>query len=132
MPRFEPPANELSQPFWEATREGRFLLQWCAACDAPVYYPRYHCPACLGDDLHWREADGRGSVYTFNVMHSPASPLMADRVPYVLALIDLVEGARVLSNIVNCAPSDVRVGMAVKLTWEDLSDGRRLAVFEPA
>lgn len=132
MPRFEPTASELTEPFWDATRARRFLLQWCGRCDAPVYYPRYVCPACLGDDLDWREASGAGEVHTFNVMHTPGSPFMADRVPYVVALVDLAEGARVLTNVVGCEPGDVQVGMAVRLTWEPLSDGRHLPVFEPA
>ncbi len=132
MPRFEPRPTDLTSPFWEATRDGRYLLQWCRSCDAAVYYPREVCPACLGDDLEWREAAGRGEVYSFNVMHKPGSPLMNDAVPYVVALVDLPEGARVMTNVVGCEPAEVRVGMEVALDWEPLSDGRRLPVFKPA
>jgi uncharacterized OB-fold protein len=64
-------------------------------------------------------------------MHKPGSPFMADAVPYVVALVDLREGARVMTNVVGCDPGDVRVGMAVSLDWEPLSDGRHLAVFRP-
>lgn len=129
MPRFEPSASELTEPFWEATKSRRLLLQWCRSCDESIYYPRYACPSCLGDDVEWREASGEGDVYTFNVMHSPGSPFMADQLPYVVALVDLAEGARILTNIVGCDPADVSVGMAVKLAWEPLSDGRHLPVF---
>ncbi len=131
MPRFEPQPTALTKAFWEATRDRRYLLQWCRSCDAPVYYPREACPTCLGDQLDWRETAGRGEVYTYNVMHKPGSPLMADKVPYVVALVDLEEGARVITNVVGCEPADVEVGMAVELDWEPLSDGRHLAVFRP-
>jgi uncharacterized OB-fold protein len=129
--RFEPQPSELTKPYWDATRDRRLLLQWCASCDEPVHYPREVCPRCLGEGLSWREASGAGEVYAFGVHHQPASPLMADRVPYVVALIDLVEGARLMSNIVGCEPAEVRVGMSVKVTWEALSDGRHLPLFEP-
>ena len=132
MPRFEPQPTALTAPFWEATKERRYLLQWCRRCDAAIYYPREVCPGCLGEDLEWRESAGEGDVYTFNVMHKPGSPFMADAVPYVVALVDLREGARVMTNVVGCDPADVRVGMAVSLDWEPLSDGRHLAVFRPA
>jgi uncharacterized protein len=132
MARFEPNPSPVTQPFWDATRERRYLLQWCRPCDEPVHYPRWACPRCLGEDLEWRQASGRGEVYTFNVMHRPGSPLMADATPYVIALVDLEEGARILTNVVGCDPADVKVGMAVRLDWEELSDGRALAVFVPA
>lgn len=129
--RFEPQSSSLTQPYWDATRERRLLLQWCVSCDVPVHYPREVCPGCLGEDLSWREASGAGEVYAFGVHHQAAHPLMEDRVPYVVALVDLAEGARLMSNIVGCEPADVRVGMPVQVTWEALSDGRHLPLFEP-
>lgn len=132
MPRFEPQPSELTQPFWDATRDRRYLVQWCRDCDAAIYYPRVACPACLGRDLEWREARGDGVVYSYNVMHKPGSPFMADKVPYVIALVDLPEGARVMTNIVGCDPAEVAVGCPVALDWEPLSDGRHLAVFRLA
>ncbi|HYY05798.1 MAG TPA: zinc ribbon domain-containing protein, partial [Candidatus Limnocylindria bacterium] len=82
MSRIEPPVGPTTAPFWDATRERRFLLQWCTACEATVFYPRDVCPRCLGSALEWREADGRGTVYAVSVQHKPANPSMADRVPY--------------------------------------------------
>ena len=126
--RFEPPASELTEPFWEATRRRELLLQWCGACDAVVHYPREVCPACLGTDLEWRPASGRGTVYATSVMHKPAHPGLADRVPYTVALVDLEEGARLMTNIVG---GDAPVGTTVVVTWEELSDGRALPLFSP-
>lgn len=129
--RFEPPVSEVARPFWDATRERRLVLQWCRTCEQPVHYPREVCPRCLGTELEYRPASGRGEVYAFSVMHRPGNPLMADRVPYVVALVDLEEGARMMSNVVGCEPDAVRVGQPVRVTWEPLSDGRALPQFEP-
>ncbi|HZU74672.1 MAG TPA: Zn-ribbon domain-containing OB-fold protein [Acidimicrobiales bacterium] len=126
--RMEPPVTPTTEPFWDATRRGELVLQWCRNCQVPVFYPREVCPGCLGDGLEWRPATGKGRIYTFTVEHRP-NPVLGDR--YVVALVDLEEGARVMSNVVNCPPDKVEVGMAVRVTWEELSDGRRLPLFEP-
>jgi uncharacterized OB-fold protein len=124
-----PPADGLSEPFWQATAEGSYLLQWCKECERPIYYPRYACPVCLSDALEWRPATGRGAVYAFTIVHAPIAPWMADRMPYVAALVDLDEGVRVLTNIVDCDPHEVAVGAAVEVRWEPLHDGRALPWF---
>lgn len=129
--RFEPAMSEVTEPFWEATRNQEFLLQWCAPCDTAIFYPREVCPICLGSEgLEWRPSSGDGTVYAASVQHKPGNPLMADRVPYVVALIELAEGPRLMSNVINCPPDDVAIGAAVRLTWEALSDGRNLPQFE--
>lgn len=133
MPRLEPAATPLSEPFWEATRSEQLLVQRCEECGATVWYPRERCTSCLGDQLRWIESTGRGEVYTFNVMRKAGNPMMADQVPYVIALVDLEEGHRMATNIVGCEPEDVRCGMPVKVVWDvELSDGRRLPVFSPS
>lgn len=129
MSRVEPPVTETTQPFWDATRDRRLLLQWCTACDAPIFYPRQVCPACFGDALEWRPASGDGTVYAVSVQHRPGNPTMADVVPYAVALVDLAEGVRLMTNVVGTDPDAVRVGQAVTVTWEPLSDGRHLPLF---
>lgn len=129
--RFEPPESEAGAPFWAATREERFELPWCTGCDRAHWYPREVCPHCGGRELEWRVASGRGEVYAASVQHRAGWPGLAEGVPYTVALVDLDEGVRLLSNVVGCAPEDVEVGMAVQVTWESLSDGRGLPVFEP-
>ena len=137
MARIEPEATELTDAFWDATREQRYLVQWCAACDAPIFYPREVCPSCLSaESLEWRESNGTGIVYAISVQHRPGNPTMADRVPYAVALVEVDAGdgvrtVRVMSNVVDCEPSDVAVGMPVTMTWEELSDGRHLPLFTP-
>ena len=129
--RLEPPVTDVSKRFWDATREERLVLPWCTACDAPIWYPRDVCPKCLGSALEWREASGRGEVYAVTVEHKPQNPMMADRAPYTVVLIDLAEGVRMMSSVVGCPPDDVVVGMPVTVAWEALSDGRNLVLFQP-
>jgi hypothetical protein len=126
----EPPVTETTEPFWEATRARRLLLQWCTECERPVFYPREVCPVCHGSALEWRPASGLGTVYAVTVEHHPQHPAMAEIAPYPVALVDLHEGVRMLTRIVGSA--DPEVGMAVSVTWEALTDGRNLPLFEPA
>jgi uncharacterized protein len=128
----EPPATEASAPFWEATRHQQLLLQWCATCDKPVWFPREVCPWCLGDELEWRPASGRGEVYACTVEHRPSMPTPFGDAPYVIALVELDEGPRLMTNVVGCDPESVSVGMPVRVAWEALTDGRNLPLFEPA
>ncbi len=132
--RFEPPIAVEAGPFWEATREGRLLVQWCTACDRGVFYPRVFCPHCAAgaDALEWRTASGRANVYAAVVEHKPqaAGAQFLGGQPYCVALVDLEEGVRMLTNVVGCPADDVHSGMAVAVTWEALSDGRQLPLFE--
>jgi len=131
MTRIEPPITETSRPFWEASRDRRLMLQWCAACVRPVWYPREVCPRCFGSSLEWRPASGRGEIYAVTVEHKPQNPAMADLAPYTVVLVALEEGVRMLSSVVGMPPAAVRIGQRVQVTWEELPDGRNLPLFEP-
>jgi uncharacterized OB-fold protein len=132
--RFEPPVGVESEAFWDATREGRLLVQWCTSCDRGVFYPRVFCPHCAAgpNALEWRTASGRATVYAAVVENRPeaAGAKFSSGQPYCVALVDLEEGVRMLTNVVGCPPDEVRCGMPVTVTWEPLSDGRRLPLFE--
>ncbi len=128
--RFEPPVSEEAEPFWAATREKRLVLPWCRSCEHPVWYPRDFCPRDLSTDLEWRPASGRGVVHAASVMPKPGNPAMSGREPYVVALVELEEGVRLMTNVVGGDPWTVAVGDPVHLAWEPLSDGRHLYVFE--
>ncbi|GAC1530184.1 MAG: OB-fold domain-containing protein [Acidimicrobiales bacterium] len=129
--RLEPPVTETSAPFWEATRSRRLVLQWCTHCEKAIWYPRETCPWCMGHALEWRPASGQGVVYAVTVEHKSMVPSMAALTPYTVVLVDLAEGTRMLSSVVGCPPDEVRVGMAVEVSWEELSDGRNLPMFRP-
>ncbi len=127
--RFEPPVGDSGEPFWAATRDQRFVLPWCRRCGRAHWYPRERCPHCGGMDIDWREAEGRGLVHAVSVMPKPALPMMAEMVPYTVALVELADGPRMMTNIVADDPWAVAVGDPVVLIWEPLSDGRHLPVF---
>ncbi len=130
--RFEPPMSPAGEPFWAASRERRLVLPWCTICEQPHWFPREVCPHCWRPDIEWRPSEGRGRVYAASVMPKPAMPMLASRVPYVVALVDLADGVRMMTNIVDVKPASVIVGMAVAIGWEPLSDGRHLPIFSPA
>jgi uncharacterized OB-fold protein len=129
--RMEPAVTDGAEAFWDATRRRQLVLPWCSSCQQPFWYPRPACPRCLGSDIEWRPASGRGEVYAVTVVHRAQNPLMADRAPYPVALIDLEEGVRVMSNVVGVEAAEVQVGLSVQATWEELTDGRNLLLFEP-
>ena len=124
-----PEASEVSAPFWAATRERRLVMPRCTGCRQLVWYPRPSCQRCAGTDLVWEELSGAGTVHAVSVHHRSPSPALADRTPYAVVLIDLDEGARIMSNVFGAVPE---VGSAVRVAWEPLADGRHLPIFEPA
>ena len=130
--RPEPPISETTEEFWNATREQKLVIQWCKTCEKAIMYPREVCVACFGTDLEYRPASGKGVVYAFSVQHRPANPMFAAKVPYTVAIVELDEGVRMMSNVINCPWEDVAVDMPVEVTWEPLSDGRNLPQFQPA
>jgi hypothetical protein len=132
MTRIEPPADPDLTEFWEATREQTLLIPHCRSCNRAFWYPRPICPHCLGNDLEWKPSAGTGEVHAVSVMHRPANPLMADKVPYAVVLVELSEDVRLMSNMVGVDATTVAVGQRVQLTWEPLSDGRHVWLFEPA
>ena len=122
--RFVSPPSPAAMPFWEASKEQKLVLQWCLDCEQPVHFPREVCPRCLGSRFDWREASGDAEVYSVVVEHRAEEP-------FAIALVDLAEGVRMLTNVVGCPADQVSVGMPVKVTWEALDDGRHLPLFEP-
>jgi uncharacterized protein len=127
-----PPASEATAPYWDATRDQRLVLPWCTHCDRAFWFPREVCPGCLEPDVEWRPAAGTGVVYAASVHHKPGFGRSPDDGPYVVALVELPEGVRMMSNVIGVPPDDVVVGMPVALAWHPLSDGRHLPMFTPA
>lgn len=113
-----PAVTTETRPYWDAARDGKLLLQRCATCRQVRFYPRALCPACWSDDVQWVEASGRGRVHSFTVIHRPPAPAFAARVPYVVALIDLEEGPRMMANVVGDDARQVAIGDRVRVTFE--------------
>jgi len=123
-----------TQPYWDATAEGKLLIKHCNACGRDFFYPRSHCPRCWSSDTRWKEASGRGTVYTFTIVRQNDLPPFKERLPYVVAIVELEEGVRLTTNIEGCAPEDVRCDMAVNVTFrEEQRDNGSvfLPVFQP-
>lgn len=131
--RFDLPTIEVeSRPYWDAARSGRLLIRRCRACAAAHHYPRPFCPACWSEDVSWEDANGRGTLYTWSTVFLNDLPPFNDRLPYVAAAVDLDEGPRLMTNLVDCAPDDLVVGMAVEVTFRPLTDEITVPVFRPA
>ena len=117
--------------FWEGTRGHKLLLPRCQDCGELHFYPRTLCPHCGSARLDWTEASGRGSVYSYTVVHRPPSAAFKAMVPYVVAVVELEEGPHLMTNIGGCAPENVRIGMPVVVAWDDVDPVATLPYFVP-
>jgi uncharacterized OB-fold protein len=120
-----------TRPFWAATKQHELRYQVCDDCGGTVFHPRRHCTHCLGLNLSWRSSNGEGAVYTFSIVRQNYHPAFRGRVPYVIAWVDLDEGFRLLSNVVGVEPEEMRVGLRVRVEWED-HEALSLPLFQPA
>ncbi len=128
-----PQIDSESEPFWRAAREGRLMIMHCRACDRPYFYPRRYCPRCWSDETEWREASGRGTIYTYSVVHQNPAPPFRDWAPYAVLLVDLDEGVRVMADWDRESALDrLAVGLPVQVTFEAVSDDISLPRFRPA
>lgn len=131
LPVPTPTVTEETREFWEGLRQSRFLLPRCDGCAAWIWYPRGFCPACGGLQTTWREASGRGRIYSYTVVRKSGLPGWGELVPYVIAYVELDEGPRVMSNIVGCDPDALTIGTAVHVVMPTSDDGGALFRFEP-
>jgi len=130
-PRVAPPVSPAGDAFWQASRERRLVLPWCTDCGQPHWYPRGFCPSCLSEEIEWRAAAGAGTVHAVSVQPKPNHPGLADRVPYAVLLVDLVEGVRMMLQCSSAPdPWAIAVGDPVRIGWEPLPDGRHLPTAE--
>lgn len=131
MPEPRPVAqpDAVTQTWWDATREGKLLIQRCPACGHHQHYPRNVCTSCGTLGPEFVACEGRGTIYSHTTVHRAPHP--AFEPPYVVALVRLEEGPVLMGNVVGIEPGAVRCDMPVKLTWENLDDGRRLPMFTP-
>ena len=126
LPSFPEPDT---QPFWEATKNHELRYQVCDDCNKIVFYPRRHCPHCMGLNLSWKTSQGEGAVYTYTVIRQIGHPAFRERAPYIVAWIDLDEGFRMLSTIVG---DEITIGQRVRVTWDDQENDISLPLFAPA
>jgi len=115
--------------YFAAAADERLELQRCAVCAKVWFFPRPACVACGATDYAWIPASGRGTVHSFSVVRRAPSPEFRALVPYVVALIELEEGPRMMANVVGDDALEVSIGDAVALTFEDRGEGRKLPQF---
>lgn len=124
-----PPPDEVTAPWWDATRERRLVVQRCSDCGHLQHYPRALCTACGKTSLKFTGVTGRARVDTFTVTYRAPRPDI--EVPYVVARVRLAEGPILLSTVVGCPPESVACDLPVTVDWRPLPDGRALPVFRP-
>ena len=130
MPEF-PYIDDDTDPFWEAIERGELAVQRCMACERAVFYPRAICPHCGDDRLRWEKAKTTGVVYSFTVVRRAQSPFDGE-VPFVVALVEIEPGFRMMTRLLDCDPQEARIGLAVTLRVAALGDGPLLPCFVPA
>ena len=126
-----PTVEDESRPYWEAAAKGQLLIKRCAACGQAHHYPRPFCPNCWSEDVSWEQASGRGTLYTYStIFRNDLAPFDAWGA-YVAAVVELDEGPKVMTNIVECTPEQLSVGMPVEVVFRELTDEFAAPVFRP-
>lgn len=110
--------------------QGELRLPYCQSCRQFIFYPRHFCPYCWQEEMEWQPVQGRGTVYSYTIVNVSSLPEFAAETPYILAIIELTEGARMPGNIINCTPEKVKVGMPVQIEIMQKQD-RMVVAFKP-
>jgi uncharacterized protein len=129
-----PQPDPVTLPFWEGLKAHTLRLQRCAACSTFVFYPRAVCPHCFSASLEWIEASGRGTLHTFTIVHRAPTPEFRGDVPYVVALVDLEEGVRMMASLLDVTPEPdaIQIGMPLEIVYDDVTPEVTLPRFRPA
>jgi uncharacterized OB-fold protein len=117
VPAGQPEADAFTRVYWDAAARGRLLVRRCRGCGRAHHYPREFCPFCWGEDVAWEEASGRATLYTWSEVHANDLPPFRDQLPYVAAVVDLEEGPRMMTAIVDCPAAELRIGMALSVSF---------------
>ncbi|MGI8549900.1 MAG: Zn-ribbon domain-containing OB-fold protein [Dehalococcoidia bacterium] len=129
-----PIATPETQPFWDGLKQHELRLQRCPACGNKAYfYPRPFCPTCFSWDVEWFTATGKAKLHTYEIVHrAPAA--FRDMAPYVLAVVELEEGPRMMTNLVDIEPdpSQLPIDMPLEIVYDDVSESVTLPKFRPA
>ena len=127
----QPLIDSDSQMYWEGLAQGELRIQRCDTCSRHVFYPRAICPHCFWDQLSWITATGKGTIYSYTVVHQAYGPY-ADEVPFVIAIVELEEGVRMMTRIVGAPREQVTIGAPVHVTFVTPSEGVTLPYFQLA
>lgn len=133
MPRRPiPKPTPETQEYWDGARRGEFRIQRCRSCGRAYFFPRPFCPNCSSKDVEWFTATGKGTLYSYVISYRPAYGF-DDFTPYVIAVVQLDEGPRMMTNIIGVEPKpeNLPVDLAVEVTWEQLDDDISIPLFRP-
>lgn len=128
-PKPLPTVTAAMAPFWQATSQGRLLIQRCSSCGAHCFPALEICSSCLSETLEWVEASGRASVFSFVVIHQAYHPGFADEIPYAVVDVLLEEGTHMISRVVDIAARDLTIGTELEVAFEQTSGSITLPVF---
>lgn len=131
LPTPAPFVSPETAPFWSAAKAGRLVLPFCGICDRAIWYPKKFCGACGTIHVEWRAVSGEGVIYSYTLVHRGEGPYR-DTDGYVLALVDIDEGARLLTNIVEAEPATLKIGQRVRVVFHDAGEAAALPRFVPA
>lgn len=126
-----PTSDPDSAPWWAAVQDRALAVNTCAACARCSLGPRPFCPHCWSEDVRLTPVSGAARLYTWSVVHQNAAPFDA-RTPYVVAMVDLAEGPRMMTTLEDCRPEELRADMALALDYREDDDGFVVPVFRPA
>ncbi|MDA1370293.1 MAG: Zn-ribbon domain-containing OB-fold protein [Proteobacteria bacterium] len=127
-----PKSDPVTAPFWESLHRGKVQVQCCGDCKIFVFYPRALCPACGSRKLAWTPVSGKGHIYSLTIVAPGRGPdIFKNDSPYVVTLVELDEGCRMMSNIVDVDAEDVKIGMAVEIVYDCVTEDVTLPKFRP-
>jgi|SRR5699024_115737 len=124
-----PKIDNDSKVFWDGCNDGKLLIQYCNDCNRYIYYPRICCPHCMSSNFEWKESNGRGRVYSYTIVRYGAPGFQED-VPYIVALVELNEGVRMITNIIDCNLNDIKCDLLVEVDFIK-RENVRLPMFRP-
>ena len=126
-----PAVTPLTEPFWSAARAHRLVMQQCRACDAYRFPPDVGCYSCGSREAAWSPVSGRATLYSWTVTYPPLLPYFQERVPWPVVVVELEEGPRMVTNLLDVAVEEYRIGMSLKVDFEDIDEELSLVVFRP-
>ena len=127
-----PEITEETKEYWEGCKRHELRMQRCKECGTYVWYPQPMCHNCNSMNLEWTRVSGKGMVYSYTIIHHPTGRAWESEVPYAVVLVELPEGVRMVSNLVDCRQEDVKIGMPVEVVFDDVTQEITLPKFRPA
>ncbi len=128
------PQTPEAKPYWDGLKEGKLMMPKCDDCGHVFFYPRIACPSCHSRNVGWMQASGKGKLFSFEIAHRSLNPAFKIEAPYILAMVELEEGPRMMSNLINIDPDPavVKCDMPVEVVFEKQNDDVTIALFQPA